>query len=400
MPVSRRSLLLFVFVALLTLSCSLFTPTAAPDAGAGDIPATTPAETTRPDQDVVEATRVVTEPVAATALVQAEVPEVALDLESLLIDLYEFANPSVVQILVYVAAAPATPLGSGSGFVYDEAGRIVTNNHVVEGGDVLEVVFSDGSRRRAEIVGRDPDSDLAVIAVDALPARVQPLPLGNSSALRVGQLAVAIGSPFGRAGSMTLGIVSALGRTLETPRLIDGRPGQYTLPQVIQTDAPINPGNSGGPLLNLQGEVIGVNSAIATATGIGSGVGFAVPVNAVRRIVPALVAEGSYTYPFVGIRYETELSLAQLEQLGMLERPGIYVIGITAGSPAEQAGIQPATGGRVGDVIIAIDDHEVRDSGDLISYLVFETVVGQTVQLTVVRNGETLTIPLTLAARP
>jgi 2-alkenal reductase len=217
----------------------------------------------------------------------------------------------------------------------------------------------------------------------------------------VGQLAVAIGSPFGRAGSMTLGIVSALGRTLETPRVVDGAVSHYTLPQVIQTDAPINPGNSGGPLLNLQGEVIGVNSAIATATGIGSGVGFAVPVNAVRRIAPALIAEGSYTYPFLGISYG-DVTLADLEELGLAEQPGVFVTRIVPGGPADRAGVQafrPATG-QPGDLIVAIDDQEVRDGSDLIGYLVFETAVGQTVQLTVIRNGETVIVPLTLDARP
>jgi S1-C subfamily serine protease len=427
MRVTYKNFLLLVLVALLILSCGLFSPAATPDTGAPDVPAVIPTATTRSDDDRVEVTRVVTEvqtevvevegtstvqeatvtrvvteTVSPIALGQAEVPEVALDLESMLIDLYEFANPSVVQIRVYVTANQATPLGSGSGFVYDEAGRIITNNHVVEGGNIIEVVFSDGSRRRAEIVGRDPDSDLAVIEVDSLPPGVPPLPLGNSNALRVGQLAVAIGSPFGRAGSMTLGIVSALGRTLPAPRMVDGRLSQYTLPQVIQTDAPINPGNSGGPLLNLQGEVIGVNSAIATATGIGSGVGFAVPVNAVRRIAPVLIAEGSYTYPYMGIGYDEDSILRHQEQLGLDQRPGLPVTQVVTGGPADRAGVQPfsAATGQAGDLIVAIDDQEVRDWSDLIGYLVFETAVGQTVQLTIVRNGETVIIPLTLGARP
>jgi S1-C subfamily serine protease len=427
MRMTYRFFVLIALAALLILSCRLFSPAATPVPGLQEPPATAPAETARLTAEVVEVTRVVTEvqtevvevegtrvvhevevtrvvsePATVTAVGQADVPEVALDLESMLIDLYEMANPSVVQILVYVAAGRQTPLGSGSGFVYDEAGRIVTNHHVVEGGNLLEVVFSDGSRRRAEIVGQDRDSDLAIIEVESLPPGVQPLPLGDSNALRVGQLAVAIGSPFGRAGSMTLGIVSALGRTLVTPQVVEGvlTPG-YALPQVIQTDAPINPGNSGGPLLNLQGEVIGVNSAIATATGIGSGVGFAVPVNAVRLIAPALITEGSYTYPYLGIAYD-DLSLADLEAQGMPDRPGVHVIRVVADEAADRAGVRPfspATG-RLGDLIIAIDDQEVRDGNDLISYLVFETSVGQTVQLTIVRDGDMLTIPLTLGARP
>jgi S1-C subfamily serine protease len=427
MRVTYKFLLLIALAALFIFSCRLFSPAATPTPSVPQAPATDPVETGRQIPEVtevtrvvselqtevvevegtrvvqeVEVTRVVSEPATVTAVGQSEVPEVALDLESMLIDLYEFANPSVVQILVYIAVGRQTPLGSGSGFVYDDAGRIITNNHVVEGGNFLEVVFSDGSRRRAEIVGRDASSDLAVIQVDSLPPGVQPLPLGDSNALRVGQLAVAIGSPFGRAGSMTLGIVSALGRTLLTPQVVGGvlTPG-YALPQVIQTDAPINPGNSGGPLLNLQGEVIGVNSAIATATGIGSGVGFAVPVNAVRLVAPSLITEGSYTYPYLGITYE-DLSLADLEAQNLPGRPGAHVSRVVAGGPADQAGIRPfnPTTGRLGDLIVAINDHEVRDGSDLISYLVFETSVGQTVQLTVVRDGETLIIPLTLGARP
>jgi 2-alkenal reductase len=426
MHVTFRFLALLVLAAFLVLSCRLFAPAATPIPDVQEIPPAIPTVTARPDADLAEVTRVVTqvqtevvevegtpvvqevvvttvvtETVSATALGQADVPEVALDLESMLIDLYEFANPSVVQILVYVSAGRQTPLGSGSGFVYDEAGRIVTNNHVVEGGNILEVIFADGSRRHAEIVGRDPDSDLAVIEVESLPPGVEPLPLGDSNSLRVGQLAVAIGSPFGRAGSMTLGIVSALGRTLETPRVVEGVVTSYTLPQVIQTDAPINPGNSGGPLLNLQGEVIGVNSAIATATGIGSGVGFAVPVNAVRRIAPALIVEGSYTYPFLGIHYG-DITLAELEELGLAQHPGVLVTRLVLDGPADRAGIQAynRASGQAGDLIVAIDDQEVRDGSDLIGYLVFETAVGQTVQLTVIRDGETITVPLTLDARP
>jgi S1-C subfamily serine protease len=317
-------------------------------------------------------------------------------LESNLIWLYEEVNPSVVQIVVRASADAQFLLGSGSGFVYDEQGHIVTNNHVVEGAPYLEVVFADGIRKRATIAGTDVDSDLAVIKVESLPDGVKPVPLGDSSQLQVGQLAVAIGSPFGEAGSMTLGIVSGLGRSMPSQRIIEGTMSSYSLPQVIQTDAPINPGNSGGPLLNLQGEVIGVNSAIRTTTGFNSGVGFAIPVNAVHRIAPALIENGVYVYPFMGVTIQ-DLSLDEIERLGV---QGARVMNIGAGSPAAQAGLISSQNNRTGDIILAIDDTTIRSADDLISHLVFETEVGQTVQLTVLRDGRTMTIPLTLGERP
>ena len=319
-----------------------------------------------------------------------------LSLESNMIQLYQEVNPSVVQIVVLASPGAQLPLGSGSGFVYDEQGHIVTNNHVIEGAPYLEVVFADGIRKRATIVGTDVDSDLAVIKVESLPDGVKPVPLGDSSQLQVGQLAVAIGSPFGEAGSMTLGIVSGLGRSMPSQRIIEGTMSSYSLPQVIQTDAPINPGNSGGPLLNLQGEVIGVNSAIRTTTGFNSGVGFAIPVNAVHRIAPALIENGVYVYPFMGVTIGN-LALDDIEQLGV---QGALVVNVGPGSPAAQAGLISGQNSRAGDIILAIDDTTIRNPDDLISHLVFETEVGQTVQLTILRNGQTITVPLTLSERP
>ncbi|MFN2224017.1 MAG: S1C family serine protease, partial [Candidatus Promineifilaceae bacterium] len=218
-----------------------------------------------------------------------------------LIDLYNHANPAVVYIIV-------PPIGSGSGFVYSEDGYIVTNNHVVENGRQYEVVFANGERREAQLVGNDVDSDLAVIKIDDLPDGVQPLPLGSSDDLAVGQFVVAIGNPFGEQGSMSLGIVSGLGRSLQSQRAL-GSGSSYSLPQVVQTDAPINPGNSGGPLLNLDGQVVGVNSAIATTSGSNSGVGFSIPVNAVKRIIPKLIEDGTYDFPYMGAAFDDEISL-------------------------------------------------------------------------------------------
>jgi 2-alkenal reductase len=317
-----------------------------------------------------------------------------VDTENLLIDLYARANPSVVYIII-------PNVGSGSGFVYNTDGYIVTNNHVVENGDTYEVVFASGERRPADLVGTDVDSDLAVIKVDALPDGVQPLPLADADEVQVGQFVVAIGNPFGEQGSMSFGIVSGLGRSLRSQRgLITG--DAYSLPEVVQTDAPINPGNSGGPLLNLDGEVIGVNSSIATLTGTNSGVGFSIPVAAVRRIVPVLIEDGHYVYPYMGAGFADDLTLADWEEIGLSQSRGAYLLSVTNGSPADEAGLIPASSstGRGGDLIIQIDDQAIDDFSDLNSYLVFHTSVGQTIQLTVLRDGEQVVLPLTLGARP
>lgn len=351
------------------------------------------------------------EPAAAAGAVPQEVPTITAvqslpisttDLEASLVSVYQKANQAVVHI--FVLDNSGVVLGTGSGFVLDTDGHIVTNNHVVADGAEFQVVFADGVSSRATVAGTDVDSDLAVLTAETLPSEIVPLPLGDSTAVQVGQFVVAIGNPFGEAGSMSVGIISGLGRTIESQRVAEGG-GRYSLPQVIQTDAAINPGNSGGPLLNLNGEVIGVNSAILTRTGSNSGVGFSIPVAAVQRIAPALIANGSYTYPYIGIRMsDNNLSLQEL--VGLTQTTGVYVTEVSAGTPAEAAGMtgsgfdQTGTPGRGGDLIIAIDGVPVQDTGDLVSHLVFHTEVGQTVQMTVLRNGEQVTLPLTLGARP
>lgn len=325
----------------------------------------------------------------------SNVPAVNIDLQNQLISLYNSVNPSVVHIIGL--------LGTGTGFVYDAQGHIVTNNHVIDGNGDLEVVFFDGSRSYAEIVGTDVDSDLAVIRVEDIPDNIQPVTLGDSETVQVGEFVIAIGNPFGQESSMSLGIVSGVGRTLQSQRAAGGG-GTYSLPQVIQTDAPINPGNSGGPLVDLGGQVIGVNSAIRTETGFNSGVGFSIPVNAVKKIVPSLITTGSYVYPYMGIGVNiTTLNLDIQEQLGLPQPYGVYVTGVVDGGPAEQAGLR--AGGiennfEGGDLILAVDGNEVKDFDELISYLVFETEVGQTVELYLWRDGAYLTVPLTLGARP
>lgn len=315
------------------------------------------------------------------------------DLEQSLIQVYNRTNQAVVYIIV-------PQIGSGSGFVYDDSGHIVTNNHVVDGGGSYEIVFADGERRSATLVGRDVDSDLAVLNVDDLPNGVQPLSLAAPGQLQVGQFVVAIGNPFGEQGSMSMGIVSGLDRSLRSRRSANANP--YSLPEVIQTDAPINPGNSGGPLLNLDGEVVGVNSAIATTTGANSGVGFSIPVAAVRRIVPSLIKGGSYDYPYLGISFADEISLSDQATLDLPQTQGAYVLGVATGSPADRAGIiaaDPSTG-RGGDLIVQIDNQPIIDFSDLNGYLVFNTAVGQKLAIKILRQGKPVTLTLTLGARP
>jgi 2-alkenal reductase len=316
------------------------------------------------------------------------------DLQATLISLYRKANPAVVYIIV-------PPLGSGSGFVFSDEGYIVTNNHVAELGQEYEVVFANGERRAAELIGRDVDSDLAVIKVDNLPESVNPLPIHSSDDLQVGQFVAAIGNPFGEQGSMSMGIISGLDRSLSSARESAGG-SSYSLPEVIQTDAPINPGNSGGPLLNLDGEVVGVNSAIATTTGANTGVGFSIPSDAVLRIVPSLISGGSYDYPYMGVSFDGEITLEDQTLYQIPQTQGAYVVSVTAGGPGEQAGLQAANSstGRGGDLIIDIDGVPINDFSDLNSYLVFHTSVGQTISITVLRNGEKVVLSLTLGARP
>lgn len=340
---------------------------------------------------------------APQAVNAAPLPSLSFDLQTDLITLYKQVNPSVVHI--FVSDSTGTPLGSGSGFVYDEDGHVVTNNHVVADGAQFELVFADGSHRTGDVVGTDVDSDLAVILVDSLPETAHPVALGNSSDIQVGQFVVAIGNPFGEAGSMSIGIVSGLGRSLESQRIADGG-GRYSLPEVIQTDAAINPGNSGGPLLNLQGQVIGVNSAILTSTGSNSGVGFSIPVNAVARVAPALIAKGKYVYPYIGIRMQNISSLELQEALDLPQTNGVYVVAVSPNTPAEAAGLIGSENpnsfnvSQGGDFIIAVDGRPLQNSDDLVSYLVFNAEVGQTITLTVLRNGKEVSVPLTLGERP
>ena len=335
-----------------------------------------------------------------------------------LIDLYKRVNPSVVHVRV-AKLLESLPVdhpelddpyerGVGSGFVFDTEGHIVTNNHVVDGAAELEITFPDGTIVEAEIVGTDPDSDLAVIRIDSPPEGLQAVELGDSDKLEVGQRAIAIGNPFGLEGTLTTGVVSALGRTLRLGRVSERVGGRFSISGMIQTDAAINPGNSGGPLLDYRGRVIGINTAINSNNGVGVGVGFAVPVNMIRRVVPKLIENGQYDYPWLGVT-GTDLTLDHVKAMELSVTRGALVIDVVEGGPGDRAGLRGSTeevqvgADRVpagGDVIIGVDGSPVREFDDLLSYLVRETEPGQQVELRIIRDGQEQTVTVTLGKRP
>ncbi|MEK6255891.1 MAG: trypsin-like peptidase domain-containing protein [Chloroflexota bacterium] len=311
-----------------------------------------------------------------------------------LVSLYENVSAGVVSIQAL------TDLGGaqGTGFVIDHEGHIVTNFHVVQDAIEIQVVFTSGLIVRAEVIGTDADSDLAVVLVDVSAEELVPLALGDSSLMKVGQIVVAIGNPFGLASTMTTGIVSGLGRTGNSLNPADG--GLFfAAGDMIQTDAAINPGNTVGPLLNLNGEVIGINRSITTFNvnsddePVNSGVGFAVSVNILKRVVPSLIANGLYEYPYLGVSSEP-LYLEVIEGLNLGQTTGVWIRNVTVDAPADQAGLQ------INDVIIAFNDQEIRDFGELISFLFTKTAPGDTVLVTFIRNGEVMETELVIGARP
>lgn len=334
--------------------------------------------------------------------------ESADSVEARRIAVYARVAPAVVNVTTQVLRSNffwgTTPEeGSGSGFLWDAEGHIVTNNHVVQGAQRIEVSFGGDAGLPATVVGADPINDLAVIKVDAAPDGVQPLELGTSADLKVGQTAIVIGNPFGQfERTMTQGIISAVNRTIETDTTV--------LRGVIQTDAAINRGNSGGPLLDSHGRLIGVNSAIYSPTGTSAGVGLAIPVDKVMRVVPVLIKQGRYPHPWLGIEglgYELSSSLARA--LNLPVQQGLLVAQIYQGSPADRAGLHNAShqviiGNRRyligGDILTAVDGVALNKWADLGAYLEEKAEVGQTVTLTIVRDGKTLTVTATLGDTP
>jgi serine protease Do len=363
------------------------------------------------------------------------------DYQNTLEQIYQQVSPSVVNVDVYQnqsviapqgffgpfggfgngnsnsgssgnSANPNTPVetGLGSGFVWNDQGYIVTNNHVVSGASKLTVTFSDGTTVDATVVGTDPNADLAVIKVNVPSSQLHPVTMMDSNQIKVGQLAVAIGTPFGLKGTMTVGIISGLQRSLPVGLNNTTNTGPtYSIPDIIQTDASINPGNSGGVLVNDQGQVMGVTAAIASSTNSNSGVGFVIPSAIVEKVVPALISTGHYDHPWLGIS-GTSLTpdIATADNLPSNQQ-GVLVVDVTSGGPASKAGIQggsnqTAVGGNQvplgGDVITAVNGQPVKRFEDLSSYLFLNTQPGQTVNLTVLRNGQQQNVSVTLGVLP
>ena len=355
---------------------------------------------------------------AAPVFLQNPAPQPVVNMQDLnltedeqqLATIYNHVSPSVVSINVISTQQVGRQqqefaFGSGSGFVYSQDGYIVTNNHVVEGATErgIEVNFYDGTIVRGEVIGLDPDSDLAVLRVNMPAEQLRPVVLGDSDRLVIGQTTLAIGSPFGQRWTLTTGVVSALDRTIQGLT-------NFSIGSVIQTDAAINPGNSGGPLFNLRGEVIGMNSQIVSGTRSNSGIGFAIPVNLVRRVAQDILAQGRVEYSYLGITGGSEMSLNLIETLNLPNNlRGVVVSGVVPGGPAERGGVQnPGRAVSVegeplpssADIITAINGIPVAGMNELVSYLASTTRPGDTVNLTVWRGGQQLTLPVQLTARP
>ncbi len=318
--------------------------------------------------------------------------------EQLVISIYAQVSPAVVC----VTAPEQFGTCIGSGFIIDREGHIITNNHVATAAPSLLVKLADEHTVPGEVVGTDAGSDLAVIKIDAPAEELSVVPLGESATLQVGQRAIAIGNPFGLERTVTTGVISSVGRTL--PR----DDSDFQIAQVIQTDAAINPGNSGGPLLDSQGRVIGVNTAIRSLTGVNSGIGFAIPVDIVKRVVPELIANGRYRHPWLGVSGAT-ITQEMVEAMELPVENGVLIFTVEPDSPAERAALRggnqevivsgrPMIAG--GDILIAINEAIVKNFDDVINYLASRTSVGDRVTLTIVRDGDETRIELTLAERP
>jgi len=327
-----------------------------------------------------------------------EVTGIERSYEYSLIDIFEKSEASIVQVSVVRGESDG---GMGSGFVYSDEGYVITNQHVVQDAERVMITFLDGEAYIGNVIGTDRDLDIAVVKVEPTNTYLQPIKIGDSSKLKVGEKIAAIGNPFGLSGSMTSGIVSQMGRLLPQET-------GYSIPDVIQTDAAINPGNSGGPLINMKGEVVGINTAIQSATGEFSGIGFAVPSNTVKKVVPVLIQDGEFKHPWMGIS-GTDVDPELAEVRGLNSSKGFLVVSVIEGSPAETAGLlgvteTKETDGREfaldGDIILSIDGETVRKISDILVHLQREKSVGDEMVLSVNRGGEILELTMVLEERP
>ena len=327
-----------------------------------------------------------------------EVTGIERSYEYSLIDIFEKSEASIVQVSVVRGESDG---GMGSGFVYSDEGYVITNQHVVQDAERVMITFLDGEAYIGNVIGTDRDLDIAVVKVEPTNTYLQPIKIGDSSKLKVGEKIAAIGNPFGLSGSMTSGIVSQMGRLLPQET-------GYSIPDVIQTDAAINPGNSGGPLINMKGEVVGINTAIQSATGEFSGIGFAVPANTVKKVVPVLIQDGEFKHPWMGIS-GTDVDPELAEVRGLNSSKGFLVVSVIEGSPAETAGLlgvteTKETDGREfaldGDIILSIDGETVRKISDILVHLQREKSVGDEMVLSVIRGGEILELTMVLEERP
>ncbi len=332
----------------------------------------------------------------ASALSAATVQAFSTDDEQNSMEVFESSRPSVVFVTnqqlardPYSFDLVTVPRGSGTGFVWDEKGYIVTNFHVVEGARKITITLQDQSNWPAEVVGLAPERDIAVLKIDAPKAKLKALPLGDSGDLRVGRKVLAIGNPFGLDATLTTGVVSALGREIESPN-------QRKITNVIQTDAAINPGNSGGPLLNSEGRLIGVNTMIYSPSGASAGIGFAIPVNTVKEVVPELITHGRIVRPVLGIAVAPD---QWAQQIGI---QGVPILRVEPNSPAAEAGLQGARRNNwgqisLGDVIVAIEDYPVANDDQLLSALEHYKP-GDKVNVSVMRDSKLLTRKVRLIA--
>ncbi len=373
-------------------------------------------EPLQPAPNITNSTPVANVDLSQGGVIPTSLPDAIIqeaDAEHLLLtNIYARTVPSVVNIEAVNQQVGFTDTGRGSGFIYDRNGHIVTNAHVVNGANQIYITFNDGYVAEARLVAQDNYSDLAVLKVDTSVNRLIPLELADSDNVQVGQRAIAIGNPWGLQGSMTVGIVSAVGRQLDSAELIDASalPG-FQNPRIIQIDATLSPGNSGGPLLNSKGQVIGVNTAIRTTSGNFEGVGFSVPSNTVARVIPELISKGRVDYSWLGIStIASDFGVAAFaDALDLPVQAGILITGVSPDSPADRAGLRGGTTIKTvrdipicagGDIIVAINGEFVHNMDELVNYLVIKTKPADTVELMVVRGEQTLNITLTLDVRP